>query len=425
MLRRLPQVGDILLIDDLEKIIKLFNKISSEIERRKELFSDYSGSYVEYIRNNEKKEPLITVIINNYEAFIESYGNISEQIYPFIRDGNKYGIVFIISSTSISAVRNRIVQNFNNKITLRLPNDTDYRAILNSPRGLYPSDKFGRGLIAMNKTAYEFQTALISEKENINTTIKEVGNRMSEYYKQERAPKIPVLPKIVTTDMIFNETEGLTGIPLGIEKETLETYIWDFLLNPVTLISAIDIEKHIYFANALLKELVMTKNVKIKIIDVIEYFKSIYSGVFYYQDNFDEALKLIYNELQIENNNDHNTIYIITGIGKLKEKLNEEGKAYYSKIFNNLNKYQKSRFIFIDNYDNYRNIQIEEWYRTHVDNTFGIWLGEDVSIQSIINIKNIDLNDKKLNFPYIAFAVYKGRYMILKYVTEGVNIDEK
>lgn len=425
MLRRLPQVGDILLIDDLEKIIKLFNKISSEIERRKELFSDYSGSYVEYIRNNEKKEPLITVIINNYEAFIESYGNISEQIYPFIRDGNKYGIVFIISSTSISAVRNRIVQNFNNKITLRLPNDTDYRAILNSPRGLYPSDKFGRGLIAMNKTAYEFQTALISEKENINTTIKEVGNRMSEYYKQERAPKIPVLPKIVTTDMIFNETEGLTGIPLGIEKETLETYIWDFLLNPVTLISAIDIEKHIYFANALLKELVMTKNVKIKIIDVIEYFKSIYSGVFYYQDNFDEALKLIYNELQIENNNDHNTIYIITGIGKLKEKLNEEGKAYYSKIFNNLNKYQKSRFIFIDNYDNYRNIQIEEWYRTHVDNTFGIWLGEDVSIQSIINIKNIDLNDKKLNFPYIAFAVYKGRYMILKYVTEGVNINEK
>ena len=90
-----------------------------------------------------------------------------------------------------------------------------------------------------------------------------------------------------------------------------------------------------------------------------------------------------------------------------------------------MNKYQKSRFIFIDNYDNYRNIQIEEWYRTHVDNTFGIWLGEDVAIQSIINIKNIDLNDKQLNSPYIAFAVYKGRYMILKYVTEGVNINEK
>ena len=79
------------------------------------------GKYQIENRNNKKKEPLITVIINNYEAFIESYGNISEQIYPFIRDGNKYGIVFIISSTSISAVRNRIVQNFNNKITLRLP----------------------------------------------------------------------------------------------------------------------------------------------------------------------------------------------------------------------------------------------------------------------------------------------------------------
>lgn len=425
MLRRLPQVGDILLIDDSEKIIKLFNKVSSEIERRKELFSDYSGSYNEYIKNSGKTEPLITIVINNYEAFTESYGNVAELIYPFIRDGNKYGIVFIISSTSINAVRSRVVQNFNNKITLRLPNDADYRSVLNSPRGLYPADKFGRGLVAMNKTAYEFQTALISEKENINNTIKEVGNKMLEYYKQERAPKIPVLPNIVTTDMIFNETEGLTGLPLGVEKESLETYIWDFLLNPVTLISSVDIERHIYFANALLKELVMTKNVKIKIIDAIEYFKSIYSGVFYYLDNFDEVLKQIYEELQAENNNEHNTIYIITGIGKLKEKLNEDGKIYYIKIFDSLNKYQKSRFIFIDNYDNYRNIQIEEWYRTHVDNTFGIWLGEDVSTQSIINIKNIDLNDKRLNFPYMAFAVYKGRYMILKYVTEGVNIDEK
>lgn len=422
-LRKLPQVGDILLIDDSEKIIKLFNKISSEIERRKELFSDYSGNYTEYIKNSGKKEPLILVIINNYEAFIETYSKISDLIYPFIRDGNKYGIVFIISSTSISAVRNRLVQNFNNKITLRLPNDGDYRTILNSPRGLYPADKFGRGLIAMNKTAYEFQTALISEKDNINNTIKEVGNQMLDYYK-ERAPKIPVLPNVVTTDMIFNETEGLTGIPLGVEKETLETYIWDFILNPVTLISAIDIEKHIYFVNALLKELVMTKNVKIKIIDVIEYFKSIYSGVFYYLDNFDEVLKLMYEELQHEDI-DNNTIYIITGIGKLKEKLNEDGKIYYSKIFNDLNKYQNSKFIFIDNYNNYKNIQIEQWYRTHVDNTFGIWLGEDISTQSIISIKNIDLNDKRINFPFMAFAVYKGRYMILKYVTEGVEIDEK
>lgn len=425
MLRRLPQVGDILLIDDSEKIIKLFNKVSSEIERRKELFSDYAGSYNEYIKSSGKKEPLIVIVINNYEAFAESYGNVSELIYPFIRDGNKYGIVFIITSTSINAVRSRVVQNFNNKITLRLPNDADYRSVLNSPRGLYPADKFGRGLVAMDKTAYEFQSALISEKENINNTIKEVGNKMAEYYKEERTPKIPVLPNIVTTDMIFNETEGLTGIPLGVEKETLEIYIWDFLLNPVTLISSIDIDRHIYFANALLKELVMTKDVRIKIIDVIEYFKSIYSGVFYYLDNFDEVLKLIYEELQGENNNEHNTIYIITGIGKLKEKLNENGKVYYTKIFDNLNKYQKSRFIFIDNYDNYRNIQIEEWYRTHVDNTYGIWLGEDVSTQSIINIKNIDLNDKRLNFSYMAFAVYKGRYMILKYVTEGVNVDEK
>ncbi len=425
VLRKIPHVGDILLIDDSEKLIKLFNIVSSEIERRKDLFADYSGSYVEYIKSSGNKEPLMVIVINNYEVFTETYSRISDLIYPFIRDGYKYGVIFIITSITINSIRSRLAQNFNNKIALKLPNDSDYREVLNSPRGLYPADKFGRGLVKIDKNAYEFQTAFICEKDNINAEIKNISAKLIEKYNNYKAPKIPILPNIVTVDMIFNETEGINGLPLGIEKETLETYIWDFLLNPVTLISAVDIDQHIYFMNAILRELAMTKDIKIKIIDVIKYFKSIYSGMYYYSDNFDSLLKEMLRELTNEKYNNYKTIYIITGIGKLKEKLDNYGKEYYTKIFDNINIYQNSRFIFVDNQDSYKNLQIEPWYRSHVDNTYGIWLGQDVGIQSIINVKNIDLNDKKLLFPYMAFAIYKGRYMILKYVVEGVKVNNE
>lgn len=425
VLRKFPQVGDILLAEDGEKIVKLFNMISSEIERRKDLFSDYAGSYLEYIKNSGKKEPLITVIINNWEVFTESYGRIADLIYPFIRDGNKYGIAFIFTATTTNSIRTRMAQTFLNKIALKLPDDSDYRGLLNSPRGLYPADKFGRGLVAMDKTAYEFQTAYICSKEGITGKIREEEKRQVEIYKEKCAPKIPILPNVVSTDMVFNEKSNLTSTPIGIEKESLKTYVWDFTLNPVTIISSTDMENHNAFMNALIKEFAMTRDIKTKIIDVVGYFKSIYSGIYYYSNNFNDVLKMIYNELQTEINNEYKSVYIIAGIGKLKDKLDEVGKEYYMRIFDNVNNYQNSVFIFSDNADNYKTVQIESWYRTHVDNTFGIWLGEDIGIQNVINVKNVELEDKKLSFPYMAFPVYRGDYMILKYITEGVAIQDE
>ena len=45
--------------------------------------------------------------------------------------------------------------------TLQLQNDSDYRSLLNAPRGLLPAKFFGRGLIQSDKDVFEFQTAYI------------------------------------------------------------------------------------------------------------------------------------------------------------------------------------------------------------------------------------------------------------------------
>lgn len=85
--------------------------------------------------------------------------------------------------------------------------------------------------------------------------------------------------------------------------------------------------------------------------------------------------------------------------------------------------FKNSTFIFAENYGVANNIRNEDWYRANVDNSCGIWLGENVGNQIAITISNMSLDDKRITFPYIGYAVYKGNYAIIKYLVDGLEDD--
>ncbi len=81
--------------------------------------------------------------------------------------------------------------------------------------------------------------------------------------------------------------------------------------------------------------------------------------------------------------------------------------------------------MFVDGYSSYKNLQTEIWYQSNIDSASGIWIGEDVGNQLAIGISDLSLEDRKNNFPYMAFAVSKGKYKLFKHVIEdGVNKNE-
>ena len=64
MYRKAPQVGDVILQNDVDKVTNLWRMISEKVASRKKLFADYGGDYASYLKATGKVLPNIMVIIN-------------------------------------------------------------------------------------------------------------------------------------------------------------------------------------------------------------------------------------------------------------------------------------------------------------------------------------------------------------------------
>ena len=125
MFRNAPHVGEVILSADGEKVANLFKMITGIIEERKKIFIDYNGSFDFYINHGGRQIPLIVIMINNVEAFLETYPDYEELIGQMTRDCLKYGVVFIFSTNGPNTVRYRLRQNFGQNVVLQLDDPMD------------------------------------------------------------------------------------------------------------------------------------------------------------------------------------------------------------------------------------------------------------------------------------------------------------
>lgn len=416
--KSMPHVGDVATISEPEKVTNMMSMVEDELEKRKELMVEYGGSYSDYIENSGQKLPLMVVIINNYEIFTENFSKLSEQIQTYYRDGSKYGIMFIVSAIAINAVRAKMLQNFVNKICLQIANDSDYRSIVNSARGQVPSKIFGRGLIQYEPTAVEFQTAIFCEKKDMSKYIMTVSKQLSDAYDY-KAKEIKVMPDEVHFSDLPQENISYSNIPVGLGMESVLPISYNFENNKITNILYEEQSGYeLSFAKIVFDMIYNIPDVNLNIIDFTTIFKEEYQTKDnYYFENFDQAITNINNNILSSNGGQKNVIAII-GIGQFKTQFGPNGIAIFNNLFNKLSILENTYAIFVDSYDSIKSILTEIWYQNVIDNTSGIWLGNGVGNQMVININNLSTEHRKLNFPCMGFLVKKGKYEVIKYVVE-------
>ena len=430
-----PHVGDILYLNDSEKIRNLFKLIRTEIDRRKKLFRDYSGDYATYVKTSGQSVPNFVIIINNYEAFNEVYSSYEDTILQLTREGVKFGIYFILTTSASNMIRYRLAQNFKQKIVLQLNDENDYSAIFGNIKGKKPSEILGRGLVNLD-SVYEFQTASITEEEKVNELIR---NTCNELYDSAtfKAKAVPILPAKVTFDFVKSEFKGLNTIPIGVEKASLDVRTIDILRSYTTLLTSLDIMTVKPLLNEICKEISMINNIKYLAIDAEEIIdkENLKEGI--YRTDINEVFTELNSDITnvhdtyVNSNYDKNaianvpiTVCIIGGIDKFQAKLSPDNKKLFGKMFENGKDLEKYCFIFADSVDKFKKVEYDDWYRNTVNNNRGIWIGDGIANQFAIKLTKTSKELYEEVGNRFGYYVERGNPTLIKLLEKGDGVSE-
>ena len=422
-----PQVGNVIINGDDEKIENLLKMLYSEMNKRKKMFMSYNGNYIDYIKYSGLKIPNIVVLINLVEVMTEIYEKYTNQFINIIREGSKYGIYFAVTTTNQNSIRFKMSQCFKQVLCLQMINESEYKDILGKTNGLLPTSCLGRGLVKLDRVC-EFQTAFIDTEEKKYSTIKQTVDSLLNN-GMEKAKLIPMMPEIIELNLFAKRYRGIDSIPLGIYKENLSFCLYDFSKNVVNLISSSDFECMtnfiLNFANVLNKNNSFNKI----ILDAEHLFEGMDNN-FYVNNNFEkilDSLSLIDKDnfkIFTESNmsykvieNKANTLCIIIGLEKFIDKLDSQHKNIFKEILEHNKDMSKINFVFIDIPAGFKKFEYEAWYKESVDNNDGLWIGSGITQQYVLKSLTQSVEMSKISNDF-GIVLKNGMPYVIKFINE-------
>jgi len=388
-------VGDIVHSGEDEKLENLFKYIKSEIDFRRKKFLQFNGSYEDFITKSEEKIPNIVVVINQFDVFSELYNNESEKLYELTREANKFGIYFIMTVSSINGVKSKLLQTFKTIYSLQLNNEFDYRSIYGNTNGIVPSKIYGRGLFKKDKVL-EFQTAYAFEKEELYKNIVATSIKTFMAYKTKMKP-IPVLPKEVEYKHINKGEISFDFIPVGMVKKDLGTASIKLKDELSYLISFRELDANIPFIDKFLRILDYSK-INTFVLDAKYLYENIdFKNIKYLNNNYIEIINNLnkfineVDEVLKANNNNIKSVKnvqevmcVIIGFDKFINSLSSEDKTIFINILTKAKESLKVHFVFIDNPSGFKPYEFEAWYKSSINPSSGLWVGDGFAEQYLI-----------------------------------------
>ncbi len=426
-----PQVGEILLASDSEKIMNLFKMIREEVTKRKKLFSEYGGNYISYIENSGETIASIVVFIENFAVFAEEFNDLEDEMVSITRDCQKYGIYFVITANSSNAIRYRLQQNFKQLVVLQMNDTSDYVSILGQTEGIVPSKLFGRGIVKMDRV-FEFQTALVSDTKDIMGYIRKYCSDLMAS-SDAFAAKVPVLPKVVSKDFIQDHIKQQKSIPVGVYKNTLEIATINMTEKTVKMVISEDVSDTEVFIHSLAvvldqifdKVYVVGNNYQLRdeayetiIGDLDGFIDSIFEQVVQRHNTFIDANM---NEDSISDQ--QNTVILFYGMKSIRDSLDNDFLDKLNLIIEKTDPRYRMKFIIADSAASVRSYSITDWYKNRVAQNDGIWLGAGLYLQNSIKLNRNRNNSEEMDTSF-GYIVEKGKERLAKFLDFSVMDEE-
>ena len=416
MFKDAPHVGEVILSSEAEKIENLFKMINTTLEERKKLFVDYNGSFDFYINHGGKQIPLIVVIINNVEAFIETYEEHEDMLGQLTRECLKYGIVFIFSTNGPNTVRYRLRQNFKQNLVLQFNDPMDYSSVIPGVRKKEPSKVYGRGLVLLDDI-YEFQTAYSYIEEKLTDYIKIISRKLNDICTY-KAPKVPILPETVTQEFVKNYLGSISNIPIGVEKDTLEIATLNMRDKFMYNITGDDISTEPKFFKGIINSILAMNNTECIIFDTNSVLNELnQERTTYSIDTCHDSMDKL-NKVFNENSQENTTFCFMINMHAILEKISITEKEQLLKIIENSSKRTNIKFLIIDTIDMIKSFNFEPWYKGNVDLSEGIWIGNGIGNQFTLKITTSSRILRAEVEPGFGYIIKKGKALLTKFISD-------
>ena len=423
MIMNIPHFGGIAFNGETEKLNNLIKLIKEEMKKRKDMFLEYGGDYKNYIKNSGKKLPIKVIILNNYDAILENNQDINDTMTEIVRDSSRYGIIYIFTCNATRSIVGKISDNCPKRYALKLKDLFEYTDALETKVNQTPPEIIGRGLYDSDGV-HEFQTAsIVGDESQLSKFLIEYTNYLKAQ-NQEPAPKIPVLPEVVTIEDVKESIKDISCFPLGIIKSNLEICTTNFIENNGRIVSS----------NRIGNTTDYIKNL-IKVFKLINYTPVIIDGTKsladikpdnsnYFNEKFDEVIDKIIELVNSykEESKPLNIAVFLFGISKILNKLESAGKV--DELFTALKKYDELPIILIDEPTKLKDYTYENWYKTFASSE-GVWIGTGLYDQSVLKTSSYD---KALSGEYpnnMGFYISEGIPKLIKLIeTDGENNEQ-
>lgn len=418
MFTKFPHVGEVVFEDDINRVAGVLDLVLQEIAARKELFADYNGNYESYIKESGKTLPRWIIVLNAYDVFQEVMPRIVEAVIAMFRDGPKYGISFLITTTAHNAIRGKAGALFKTKIVLNMGDDSNYRLITNCDRNLIPGKSFGRGIAPINDEQYcEFQTAMVTEASQINMTIRKNADNFAAYYKT-RAKSLPKIPDNISSSQVESFITTLDKVPIGynFHEKNLSTY--DFLKEKLSMICVSDLKDTMNSLYGIINVLSKVPGTKVRVFDFTGAYHGNELDIRVFKEDHDAVLFALEKDLKERTVQQDHGITFILGAAMMKQKLSKAGKAKLIEYFDALETANKSSIILVDAYERMKTLKVENWYQ-RINTSRGIWLGNNFDSQNLYNVKSLSMEERKLEFEGMAYIIDDTNYALIKTVMDG------
>jgi DNA segregation ATPase FtsK/SpoIIIE-like protein len=225
-LRSLPHVGALIMPDERgyeERVQQLLRELDNIVEDRKGLLSEAGASTLyEYNSSHpDKVQPAIVIAVDNFGEFIETFGDQTQskesdsllgQFIALARQGKAYGLHFVITANRLNTLSSPIYSLFTERMTLRLADPDDYRAIVGGV-GLEIDEIPGRGYVKIGRQPLEFQVAIaidgaIDETRKIGSEskwVRHLGETLTEVGQHAWSGQMPLTIEALPTASLYRQ----------------------------------------------------------------------------------------------------------------------------------------------------------------------------------------------------------------------------